>query len=302
MLGKSIDLHMHSYYSDDGEFSPEELVGKCSDNGIKVMAVADHNSVRANAAAKRAACNAGITYIPAVEIDCTFRDVNLHVLGYGIDYESADFAEIEDNIARQGRDASVKMLKATRDLGFCVTEEEMAEVSGDCFWKDSWTGEMFAEVLLSKPEYENHPMLRPYRPGGTRSDNPFVNFYWDFYSQGKPCYVRIEYPVLEHITEMIHRNGGAAVLAHPGVNLKGREELLKPILDTGIDGIEAFSSYHSREQSSCFYEAAINNGLCFTCGSDYHGKTKPSIQVGGHGCTVSDEEMLQQLDRIVTAL
>ena len=47
MLGKTIDLHMHSYYSDDGEFTPEELVRKCSGSGIKVMAIADHNSVRA---------------------------------------------------------------------------------------------------------------------------------------------------------------------------------------------------------------------------------------------------------------
>lgn len=293
---------MHSYYSDDGEFSPEELVEKCSGSGIKVMAIADHNSVRANAGAKKAANLAGITYIPAVEIDCTFQDVNLHVLGYGINYESADFAGIEENIARQGRAASAKMLESTRNLGFCVTKEEMEEAAKDCFWKDSWTGEMFGEVLLNKPEYENHPLLQPYRPGGTRSDNPLVNFYWDFYSQGKPCYVKVEYPDLEQITGIIHRNGGFAVLAHPGVNLKGRDELLKPILDTGIDGIEAFSSYHSREQSSRFCSEADKNRIFFTCGSDYHGKTKPSIQVGGHGCTVSDEEMLWQLERILTAL
>ena len=30
-----IDLHMHSYYSDDGEFQPEELVQKCKEEGIR---------------------------------------------------------------------------------------------------------------------------------------------------------------------------------------------------------------------------------------------------------------------------
>ena len=41
-----IDLHMHSNISNDGEFSPKELVEMCSSAEINVMALADHNSVR----------------------------------------------------------------------------------------------------------------------------------------------------------------------------------------------------------------------------------------------------------------
>ena len=299
MLGKSIDLHMHSYYSDDGEFTPEELVRKCSDSGIKVMAIADHNSVRANAQGELEAAKAGITYIPAIEIDCTFRGVNLHVLGYGIEYESQDFAEIEDNIAAQGAVASRQMLQATRKMGFQVSEQEMEELAKNNFNKDIWTGEMFAEVLLDKPEYADHPMLRPYRPGGERADNPYVNFYWDYYSQGKCCYVEMEYPDLEQVVDIIHKNKGCAVLAHPGVNLKGRSGLLEPIIETGLFGIEAFSSYHSPEQAAFYYDAARRNGMIFTCGSDYHGKTKPSICLGGYVSLVPDEEILGQLGRLM---
>ena len=99
-MGKStIDLHMHSCYSDDGEFSPEELVWKCKSHGIKIMAITDHNCVRANGPAERTAAEAGIIYVPAVEIDCTFQGVNLHVLGYGIDYGSPDFQLIENDIS-----------------------------------------------------------------------------------------------------------------------------------------------------------------------------------------------------------
>ena len=43
-MEKLMDLHMHSYYSDDGEFSPEELVRQCAMSGIRVMSIADHNS------------------------------------------------------------------------------------------------------------------------------------------------------------------------------------------------------------------------------------------------------------------
>ncbi|MFQ7878203.1 hypothetical protein [Enterocloster sp.] len=33
-----------------------------------------------------------------------------------------------------------------------------------------------------------------------------MNFYWDYYSQGKCCYVKMEYPDLEQVVDMVHRN------------------------------------------------------------------------------------------------
>ena len=50
-----IDLHMHSMYSDDGEFTPVELVEKCNSAGVKIMAIADHNYVKGISEAKEAA-------------------------------------------------------------------------------------------------------------------------------------------------------------------------------------------------------------------------------------------------------
>ncbi len=286
-----IDLHLHSYYSDDGEFTPEELVNKCMHRNIKMMAIADHNCVRANEAAQKKALAVGIIYIPAIEIDCTFNGINLHVLGYGIDYKSPDFEGIENNISEQSAEASDRMLLATQGLGFDINEEDMTALAENMYWDNRWTGEMFAEVLLNKPEYSDHSLLQPYRKGGNRSDNPYVNFYWDFYSQGKPCYVEMVYPSLEEIIEIIHRNGGKAILAHPGVNLKDDNQLLKEIILKGVDGIEAFSSYHSPSQSFYFYKEARNSNMLVTCGSDFHGKTKPSIEIGQHGCLISDDEM-----------
>lgn len=297
MANTKTDLHMHSFYSDDGQFSPAKLVELCAAQGIQVMAIADHNSIRANREGQEAAKTHGIHYIPAIEIDCTFRQVNLHVLGYGIDCQSEDFRLLEEDIDRQCRSASGKMLLKTQELGFAVTAAELEVLEADLERKGCWTGEMFAEVLLNKPEYADHPLLRPYREGETRGDNPYVNFYWDFYSQGKPCYVEISYPPLEDVVEMIHRNHGKAVLAHPGVNLKGREDLLRPIVATGLDGIEAFSSYHSVRDAERYEQEAERYGLFLTCGSDFHGKTKPSIQVGGTRCLMEEEVILNGLKK-----
>ena len=289
---KKIDLHMHSRYSDDGEFSPTELVRQCVEAGIGMMAVADHNTVRGCMEAIKAAKEAGICCIPAIEIDCVWNGMNFHVLGYGIDSLSEDFIQIENNIRTQREQASQKMLQKTRELGFEVSEEEMEQLSAGSYWEKCWTGEMFAEVLLSKEAYQEHPLLAPYRSGGERSDNPYVNFYWDYYSQGKPCYVEVHFPEMKQVIDIIHKNGGDAVLAHPGVNLKGKENLLEKIAALGIDGVEGYSSYHTKEQSIGFCKEAKRLGLAITCGSDYHGKTKPSVHLAKTG---ADEKEMKRI-------
>lgn len=41
-----IDLHIHSNYSDDGEYSPEEILLQCKAQGMELIAITDHNSVK----------------------------------------------------------------------------------------------------------------------------------------------------------------------------------------------------------------------------------------------------------------
>ncbi len=123
-----IDLHMHSNYSDDGEFTPVELVEQCAAQGVDLMSITDHNCAKANKEAKAAAKEKGIRYISGIEIDCTYEGANFHVLGYGIDDTSLDFIQAEEAIRKQSRNASLDMLAKTRELGFLVEEKEMRKL------------------------------------------------------------------------------------------------------------------------------------------------------------------------------
>lgn len=292
-----IDLHMHSIYSDDGEFTPTTLVEKCHQAGITIMSIADHNSVKATNEAQTKAKELNITYIPAIEIDCTFKNINLHVLGYNIDYQHKDFTILEENIHKQEIAAVNKKLTLTNQLGFNLTLEDFKGISDN----GVITGEMFAEVLLDKEEYKNHELLKPYRPGGLRDDNPYVNFYWDYYAQNKPCYVEIIFPTLLETIKLINKHGGVAVLAHPGNNLKNNFEIIDEMIDLGIQGIEVFSSYHDTNTINYFYNKALQKKILITCGSDYHGKTKPAINLGASGCNINQEiieDLLKQYNLI----
>lgn len=287
-----IDLHMHSEYSDDGEYTACELVERCKQANINVMAIADHNCVHAITEARRCAKEAGITFVPGIEIDCDFRDVHLHVLGYGIDETNAAFNILEEDIRRQELNNSDTKLRLTNELGFDLKRSQLEALSDN----GVFTGEMFAEALLKDERYIEHPLLKPYRKGGSRCDNPYVNFFWDYYAQGKPCEIKVVYPDLKETINIIRQSGGIAVLAHPGNNLKGRFEYFDEMVKEGLQGVECFSNYHTPQVNQYFYQKAKEYNLLFTCGSDFHGKTKPAIALGVHGCDVEDEVM-EQLKR-----
>lgn len=274
-----IDLHSHSNFSADAEFEPEALVQEFAQAGIKIMALSDHNCVRGVKRACAEAKKQGIVCIPAGEFDCTCKGTNLHIVGYGIDVDSPDFERIEQNIRSQELVNSQLRLKLTNEMGFDIKKSQIDALAPDGIY----AGEMFAEILLADSRYDECEMLKPYREGGSRSDNPLVSFYWDYYSQGKPCHTETKLPEVGELIKIINKNGGTAVLAHPHANLKQNTALLDTIKDAGIKGVEAYSSYHDEATARYYAERAAQLGLFVTCGSDFHGRTKPSIYPGKHG-------------------
>jgi len=287
-----IDLHIHSCFSDDGEFPPEELVERGHRLGMRAMAITDHNSVKGVGAALRRGKEVGIQVIPGIEIDCSFRGVNLHLLGYFIDWTRTEYAALEEHIIEQEHRTFRKKLEKLREIGLDVDEMELLRAAKGGIV----SGEIFAEHLLQRPGAAANLRLRPYLSGGHRSDMPLVNFYWDFFAQGRPAHVPMQFPSLEEAVALVKDSGGVPILAHPGVNLKDRHDLLDPIFEAGVLGLEVFSNYHDAAQRTTFLETAQHRGLLVTCGSDFHGKIKPGIEIGGHGCELDSTILMDALE------
>lgn len=275
-MGK-IDLHIHSKFSDDGEFEVREIIDKAISNGVSTISITDHNSAKANEIAVEYAKTKGIKYISGIEIDCQYKGLNLHLLGYDFQFFNNSFLELEENVFRAEKEAGIKRIEKIRSCtGLFIDEEEVLKRASNGII----TGEVIGEVLLEDERNKDSEILIPYREGGERSDMPFVNFYWDFFSQGKPAYVHIEFITLKDAIKLIKSSGGVAIIAHPGNNLKKDLNLIDELVHEGIDGIEVFSSYHSENDIKFFYDRAIKNNLIITCGTDFHGKNKPNIDIG----------------------
>ncbi len=80
---KNVDLHIHSNFS-DGKLTPEELLENAKNKGYKLIAIADHNTVEAY---KKTDILNSVhpQVITAIEFDCWYKGVLVHMLGYGID-------------------------------------------------------------------------------------------------------------------------------------------------------------------------------------------------------------------------
>lgn len=287
----TVDLHTHSTYSDDGEFTPKGLVDLCRENQVKTLAIADHNSVSGVAEALRYGKECGVEVIAAIEMDCTYNGVNLHVVGYGIDYKNPIFNEIGAAILAQEQVNSKKRLELVQKLGIRFEMEDIHRLECD----GVVTGEMIAEAAMQFDVAHENPLLQPYYPGGARSDNPYVNFYWDYCAQGKPAYVFTEFISLAKAVAVITENNGVPILAHPGNNIHEDLMILDGIIGQGVKGLEVYSSYHTPQQIEFYQKYAMEHALLMTCGSDFHGKTKPKIKLGSCDCQQQEEELLRKL-------
>ncbi|MEG0094338.1 MAG: PHP domain-containing protein, partial [Erysipelotrichaceae bacterium] len=285
-----IDLHMHSTFSDDGEFNVEEIFRLAAKRGVDLISITDHNSAKANLIAERMSKLYHVGYIPGIEIDCQYKGKNLHLLGYNIDFKSDLYNKIENDNLTKEKDASLKRVTLWEEYSGMKLDID-ALLKNNRF--QTIPGEMIGEQLMNNPEYQNEPILQPYITGD-RNDMPYVNFYWDFFSQGKPCYVDIRYPDVAVVTKLVKATGGIPILAHPYANFADDIQVVREILALGVEGLEIFSSYHNKKQMSELLKIANEEKCLITAGSDFHGKNKPQIQIGDTKCPPDGEKILNR--------
>lgn len=75
------DLHMHSNCS-DGRLSFEELIEDAKTKNYKLIAIADHNTIEGH---KKEHNTGTLKLLRAIEFDCWYKGVLVHLLGYGMD-------------------------------------------------------------------------------------------------------------------------------------------------------------------------------------------------------------------------
>jgi 3',5'-nucleoside bisphosphate phosphatase len=253
-----IDLHSHTNES-DGSVSPSELIDIARQGQVGVLAITDHDTFAGYDLAQSIAKNMGIDLICGIELSARLQGHSSHLLGYFIN--TADLCAFRDwirELRSSRRDRNVRLASRLRELGIDLTLEE-AEARGRAV-----TGRPhFAEVLVQK--------------GYAASLKEAFDKYLD---EGAPAYVQRNEPDFFEAIQKVRRAGGIASLAHP-VRLKcDLDSVLARLLASGLNAIEAYHTDHSPADTQFYVSLAKRYGLLCTGGSDFHGTTKPGIELG----------------------
>jgi len=283
-----IDLHMHSHYSCDGEFSPTELAVMAKEKGLDMVALCDHDSFEGVKEMMEAGKNNGVKVIPAIELTAQINEDITHILGLNINPDSTRFSRHKENFENIERNSTSELIKMfQKEFDFAVDFDEMLERCNNAIY-----GLVpLVEELIRNPRYHKYDLVKPYLPGGERGDVALTNFYIDNCLKGGKFYIPLAIVSYQDIIEQIHQDGGIAIIAHPFNNFYQNYEYLDAMKKAGIDGIEAFSNYHNHEQNAWYYKYTKENGLLVSGGSDFHGAFKPTIQMGEFNCDIQNEAL-----------
>jgi hypothetical protein len=275
-MGK-IDLHIHTSYSADGEVEPGEIVNTAKQKGLEAIAITDHDTVDGLEEGIEVAKEQNLEMIPGIELDTQYQEENLHILGYYFNWQSEKLREVTEDIRANQYQQARERVGLLQDMGFKLDWEEVEKEA-----RIIPVGGILAKVLMNNGLNDNDGRLEPYLRG-ERSNQPYFNFYLDYFLQGKPAYVSSEMPDSVEMIKLIQELGGVAILAHPGsaIDLAENEWILNDLDEQGLDGIEAYSTYHSSNENKEFADWASDHQLLITVGSDFHGRLKPDVELGG---------------------
>jgi predicted metal-dependent phosphoesterase TrpH len=256
-----LDLHLHTIHS-DGSCTPTEVVNMAHQAGVTALAITDHDIMTGVVEAMEAGQQCGIEIIPGVEISSLSGNSELHILGYFLDRQDSDLLARLKTL-RDGRHLrNPQIIERLQTLGIDITYDEVRALAGS----DSVGRPHIARALMDKRVVAS-------------AKEAFDRFLAD----GKPAYVPRELPSPAEAIHWIKAARGLAVLAHPTwvkVAEQPLVDLVRQLKADGLDGVEVYYSTHAARQTREYLSLAQQLGLLVTGGSDFHGLTKPDIEVG----------------------
>lgn len=257
----SIDLHIHTTAS-DGTIDPVQIVNMAAAAGLKIIALADHETTSGFEPALGEAQKVGITVLPAVELLTYYKKHEVHLLGY---LPSPDNKYLQNQLAE---------LRQQRTICSKATVEKLVECGFKINWNDI-ISQSQPDITVSK----GHIMRALRNAGYIRSREDAMKFLAKYLNRDGLAYSVHEFSFEDGI-ELITEAGGLPVLAHPG--LIWNDVIINELCDKGIRGVEVFYYYfgpHRQEHIKNYNNLANEKTLLKTGGTDYHGQIS-SIQLG----------------------
>ncbi len=268
-IDKKYDLHSHTIAS-DGSYTPSELVTNAKKNGLKGIAITDHDTIYGLKEGKEKAEEIGIEFIEGIELSSNIMGRDVHILGYFLNLKDENFLNSLINLKKLREERNTRIINKLSKYKIYITEQEIQEEA-----KGPIVGRLhIANVLINK--------------GYVYSKNEaFISYL------GK---TGVAYEEKENFTphmavKMLKENGAFVSLAHPkffSSKISEIENLVKELKVLGLDALEIEYPNFSKLEKNMYRDLADKYDLKITGGSDFHGINREKIELGCEGLTYSE--------------
>ena len=240
-----IELHTHTTYS-DGILTPQQLVERAASNGVKALAITDHDTLHGWDEAIAAALPYQIEIVPGVELSTVHNGRSLHILGYYPQRELLE-APLAERLAGRKRRAK-QMVANLEQLGYPLHLEGLE-----------------GNMALGRPHIASAMVRAGYVSSSQEAFERFLG-------EERPAYVHYEKFSIQEGIGLIRDCGGIPVWAHPYLFRGGKvEDVLPELLEAGLMGLEVFHPHHGNNKVNRLIELCQEHNLIMTGGTDYHG-------------------------------
>lgn len=276
-----VDLHVHSNKS-DGSLTPTELVTLAANKGLSAFALTDHDTVNgldeAMNASHTLAADQSLEVIPGIELSTEYENKDIHILGLYIDYHDTDFKNQIQDFVDSRNTRNQKMCANLQTAGIDISYDKLIAA--------------FPGSVITRGHYAKFLLEHGYVKSTKEAFDRYIGDHAKYF-------VPREKVTPKQAVELILQAKGLPILAHPilyRMSYKRLETLVSHLKEAGLIGIEAiYSTYNSSEERQMHYLADTFN-LCISGGSDFHGTTKPGLELAtGYGKLSVPEEILHKL-------
>jgi predicted metal-dependent phosphoesterase TrpH len=303
------DMHCHTVRS-DGNDTPRELIDNAARLGLYAVAITDHDvppPMRLEQAdggetdCVAYAAERGVRLVLGYEFSCDTHVDDVHVCGYGLDWEHSDLAAEVAAAKRSKSEAYEELCRRLTQLGMPV-DWESDILRYTC--SDGTPGVRDPDEVQRKHIFEAMAVrghVKTWSEGKLLvRDNPALNV------------ARRKIDPCEAIA-LVHRCGGVAVLAHPylidesvrvpGQPVRSRASYIDALIDAGLDGVEASYCYDKTTYKGSLTPEEIESRVrrdyagrvrFISGGSDYHADHKKGAKqvryLGERGLTIDQFE------------
>ncbi len=272
------DLHIHTTAS-DGQMTPLEIVAEAKRLGLHAIAITDHDTLAGIKSLKDSGaypCDAP-RLICGIEFSAHMPRHEVHILGLGVALDDRRLDERLQQVRAARWERLDRMLARLKTHGYeRVTREKVMAIGGAT---QSIGRAHIAAVLVEEGYFAD-----------------VGEAFRQLLHKGGPIYEPHFHLAVEEIRDLVHSVGGLAVLAHPG--LVGDDQIVRQVLETGIDGLEVYHPRHAPDQVAKYRSMAEEYNLFVSGGADFHAiPTRFPEKLGVF--TVADEQVAGLLNALL---